>query len=220
MLSNIDVDRPEPRWPAILAVFAAAGLHFALPAEMRVGPPWLLVGVVLLLVVLAWAGRHAGRQQVNAGAGMLILVLLTAGLLFGMTRLVVGLMAHTESAPALLRSAAVLWVTNVLVFAVGYWRLDAGGPNVREQRDVHREGAFLFPQMAFGVTPVSSTLAEQQQWRPGFVDYLFVAFNTSTAFSSTDTPPLSHWAKLAMMVQASISFTTVLLLVGRVVNIL
>jgi hypothetical protein len=218
MLSAHDIERPEPRWPAILAIFAAAALHFTLPPPMRIGPPWLVASVVVVLVAMAWLGRRMGRQRVNAWAGFVILFVLTVGLLYGVTTLVVGLMKHVENAQELLRSAAVLWATNVLVFAIGYWRLDAGGPNERERRKAHTQGAFLFPQMALCLS--GTDLASLETWRPGFVDYLFVAYNTSTAFSPTDVPVLSTWAKLAMMVQATISFTTVLLLVGRVVNIL
>lgn len=218
MLSAPDVERPEPRWPAILAIFAAAALHFTLPAAMRIGPSWVLASLVTVFVTLAWLGRHFGRQRLNAMAGFVILGLLTAGLLYGISMLVIGLVQHSENAHELLRSAAVLWATNILVFATGYWRLDAGGPNERERRRTHTQGAFLFPQMALCLG--GGDMGHLETWRPGFVDYLFVAFNTSTAFSPTDVPVLSTWAKLAMMVQATISFTTVLLLVGRVVNIL
>ncbi|MFL5606809.1 MAG: hypothetical protein ACJ8AD_10225 [Gemmatimonadaceae bacterium] len=185
---------------------------------MRPGPSWLLATVVTMFVVLAWYGRHSGRQRLNEMAGFVILGLLTAGLLYGIIMLVSGLIQHSENAHELLRSAAVLWATNILVFATGYWRLDAGGPNERERRSTHIQGAFLFPQMALCLG--GADLRHLETWRPGFVDYLFVAFNTSTAFSPTDVPVLSAWAKLAMMVQATISFTTVILLVGRVVNIL
>jgi hypothetical protein len=218
MLSAHDIERPEPRWPAILAIFAAAALHFTLAPAMRIGPPWLVASIVVVLVALAWLGRRTGRQQLNAWAGFAILLVLTVGLLYGVTTLVVGLMHKAETAQELLRSAAVLWTTNVLVFAIGYWRLDAGGPNERERRDAHTQGAFLFPQMALCAGGID--VKSLETWRPGFVDYLFVAYNTSTAFSPTDVPVLSTWAKLAMMVHATISFTTVLLLVGRVVNIL
>jgi hypothetical protein len=91
--------------------------------------------------------------------------------------------------------------------------LDAGGPHARDQKDKHVEGAFFFPQMA-----ISGKMAHQ--WRPGFVDYLFLAFNTSTAFSPTDAPVLSRWAKAMMMVQACISLLTLALLAARAVNIL
>ena len=218
MLSARDVERPEPRWPAILAIFAAAALHFTLPAAMRPGPSWLLASLVTVFVVLAWGGRHTGHQRLNAMSGYVILALLAAGLLYGITMLVLGLIQHSENAQQLLQSAAVLWVTNILVFATGYWRLDAGGPNERERRRTHTQGAFLFPQMALCMG--GGDVGHLETWRPGFVDYLFVAFNTSTAFSPTDVPVLTTWAKLAMMLQATISFTTVILLVGRVVNIL
>ncbi len=113
----------------------------------------------------------------------------------------------------MLRAAVTLWAANVLVFASWYWRLDAGGPNERDRRETHGQGAFLFPQM---LMPGK----QGRGWRPGFVDYLFLAFNTSTAFSPTDVPVLSRWAKLMMMVQASISLATVALIAARAVNIL
>jgi hypothetical protein len=95
--------------------------------------------------------------------------------------------------------------------------LDAGGPHARHLRGNHTEGDFLFPQMTLAP---SSQKPLEQSWSPGFVDYLFLAFNTSTAFSPTDSPVLSRWAKVAMMVQATISFATVALLAARAVNIL
>lgn len=220
-----DVTNPEPRWPAMIGVLAAAVLHFALPDQMRIGPPWLLVGIVVSLLVVASGARHLGLHHVNAKAGYAVLAVLTAGLLYGVAMLLSGLVRHTIPAPQLLRAAAVLWATNVLVFATWYWRLDAGGPNARERREAHTRGAFLFPQMAVaaptdGTRAEDATLAEDEGWRPGFVDYLFVAFNTSTAFSPTDVPVLSRWAKLTMMLQSIISVTAVVLLVGRAVNIL
>jgi hypothetical protein len=221
MLSAHGVERPEPRWPAVIGVLAAAALHFALPDQMRVGPPWLLASVVVALVCVAWAAHHLGHHDVNARAGYAVLVVLTVGLLYGVAMLMAGLVQHTITAPELLRAAAVLWTTNVLVFATWYWRLDAGGPNARERQAAHTRGAFLFPQMAVASpTEDELTLAEDESWRPGFVDYLFLAFNTSTAFSPTDVPVLSRWAKLTMMLQSVISVTAVVLLVGRAVNIL
>jgi uncharacterized membrane protein len=117
---------------------------------------------------------------------------------------------HKEAPQSLLRSAAALWITNILVFALWYWRLDAGGPNQRDLRSHHHEGAFLFPQMTM----------RHGTWSPQFVDYLFLAFNTSTALSPADTQALSRWAKLLMMAQALISLTIIVLLVARSVNIM
>ena len=118
----------------------------------------------------------------------------------------------------LLRSAATLWVCNILVLACWYWRLDAGGPYRRALCRLHTAGAFLFPQMT--LDPDLRKDMRADQWNPGFVDYLFLAFNTSTAFSPTDVPALSRWAKTLMMIQASISLATIALLAARAVNIL
>lgn len=141
---------------------------------------------------------------------------ITAAVIWSLGALIAGLPDKREQPAALLRSAVALWSSNVLVFASWYWRLDAGGPLRREQRSSHTKGAFLFPQMTF---PPNSPLADAG-WKPGFVDYLFLAFNTSTAFSPTDVPVLSRWAKLLMMVQSCISLGTIAILAARAINIL
>jgi len=224
MLSHpADLRRPEPRWPAIVAAFSAVALHFALPEALRVGPSWLLAIMVAALVVAAHVFRRLDMHRENSVMGYAILLLLAAGLLYGVAMLMLSLVRHTAAAISVLQSAAVLWTTNIIVFAAWYWRLDAGGPNERERRDAHTRGAFLFPQMTMtteSAEACGSTLAEQTNWRPSFVDYLFLAFNTSTAFSPTDVPVLSGWAKMTMMLQASISLMTIVLLAGRAVNIL
>jgi len=96
--------------------------------------------------------------------------------------------------------------------------LDAGGPHERALTPGHTDGAFLFPQMT--MHPEAKIAAGEQHWEPNFIDYLFLAFNTSTAFSPTDVPVLSRWAKILMMIQAIISLVVIALLAGRAVNIL
>lgn len=214
---------PEPRWPVALALLAAAALHFVLPRSLVMGPPWMVLGTVAILIVAATYFRRRHRWWLNELLSYIALGVLTAALIFGLGGLLWALPRRLELPTAMLRSAAVLWVTNVLVFAGWYWRLDAGGPNARDFRERHVRGAFLFPQMvlpgadAAMLTPDDGTEAG---WRPGFVDYLFLAFNTSTAFSPTDVPVLSRWAKGMMMVQSVISFTSVAVIVARAVNIL
>jgi hypothetical protein len=202
----------------MLALFAVGGLRLALPESLSVGPDWLLLLVVgLLLIPTVWA-RRRGRDKINQIFGYMLTAMVTADMIWSLGLLVAALPAHKQAPLDLLRSAAALWVTNVLVFASWYWRLDAGGPRARELRGVHTDGAFLFPQMT--LDQQAKREMGEQCWSPGFVDYLFVAFNTSTAFSPTDCPVLSKWAKLMMMVQALISFATVVLLAARAVNIL
>jgi hypothetical protein len=208
----------EPRWPAMLALFAVGGLRLALPESLSVGPGWLLIAVVGMLLIPTILARRRGLDGLNKILGYVLTSLVTVDMIWSLGLLLAALPLHRESPLDLLRSASALWITNILVFASWYWRLDAGGPRARELRGVHTDGAFLFPQMMLN----SRTKREmgEQRWSPGFVDYLFLAFNTSTAFSPTDSPVLSSWAKILMMIQALISFATVVLLAARAVNIL
>jgi uncharacterized membrane protein len=203
----------EPRWLALFAILAVAALYSALPEALRFGPYWLLLAVVCVLLVPTAIAHRTGRHKLNDLLGHTVLVIVTASMVWSLAMLIEGLPSHRDSPQVLLRSAASLWIANVLVFASWYWRLDAGGPNQRDLRDSHEEGAFLFPQM---LVPGK----HKSNWRPGFVDYLFLAFNSSTAFSPTDVPVLSRWAKIMMMVQALISLTSVVVIAARAVNIL
>jgi hypothetical protein len=207
----------QPVWPAAVAVLAVGGLHLSLPEPLTFGPSWLLLVVVIVLLIPVIVARMRGSFELNQKLGYVLLWVVSAALLWSVWLLVRSLPRHTLAPLALLRSAAALWVTNVLVFASWYWRLDAGGPHARNLSTCHTKGDFLFPQMT--LAPGSQTPLDPS-WSPGFVDYLFLAFNTSTAFSPTDSPVLSRWAKVAMMVQSSISLITLALLAARAVNIL
>jgi branched-subunit amino acid transport protein len=208
---------PEARWPAILALFAIVGLRLALPRSLSASPAWVPLIVVTALVIPAVLTHRMRYHQLNRWLGLLITGIVTADMVWSLSLLVAALPAHTLPPVTLLRSSVILWISNILVFASWYWRLDAGGPNARDRRAVHTQGSFLFPQMTLDNSDPDSTA---NGWSPGFVDYLFLAFNTSTAFSPTDVPVLSRWAKLLMMLQAIISLATIALLAARAVNIL
>ena len=208
----------EPRWPAVLALFAVAGLRFALPSYLSIGPDWLSLAVVTILLIPTVIARRRGNHLMNQVFGYIVTSLVTLDMAWSLVLLVAALPSHKEAPQTLLISAAALWVANILVFASWYWRLDAGGPTAREARGGHTDGAFLFPQMT--LTPETRKTMGEDTWSPGFVDYLFLAFNTSTAFSPTDVPVLSRWAKVLMMIQSLISLATVALLAARAVNIL
>ena len=208
---------PEARWPAILALFAIVGLRVALPRSLAGTPDWVPIAVVAALVIPTVLARRMQRHALNQWLGFVITSVVTLDTIWSLSLLIAALPKHTLSPTVLLRSSAILWSSNILIFACWYWRLDAGGPNARERRAFHGEGAFLFPQMTLDPGDPDSPV---NGWSPGFVDYLFLAYNTSTAFSPTDVPVLSRWAKLLMMVQASISLATIALLAARAVNIL
>jgi hypothetical protein len=216
--TNPDPDQSEARWPALVAALAAGGLYAGLPETLALGPAWIPPVAAGLPAVAAAIAHRAGYRRTNIILGHILSVILTLLLLCSVGMLIYALTQHTEPAAALLRSAASLWGTNVLVFALWYWRLDAGGPHARDARCGHDTGAFLFPQMT--LEGPAGDEPDGRPWSPQFIDYLFLAFNTSTAFSPTDVPILSRWAKVLVMTQAIISLTVVAILVGRAVNIL
>ncbi|MGB6201025.1 MAG: DUF1345 domain-containing protein [Candidatus Acidiferrales bacterium] len=204
----------EPRWPAFAAMFAAGCLYLALPTSLAVGPSWLLLAIVFVLLIPMEVSYRSGRHEITRALAFIASGAITAAMIASLIILIAGLPQHRESPKKLLISAVALWVTNVLVFALWYWKLDAGGPLVREKSQGRRIGsAFLFPQML-------NLDDGNPPWSPHFMDYLFLAFNTSTAFSPTDTAVLSRWAKLGTMLQSLISLTIVALLAARAVNIL
>ena len=209
----------EPRWPAAIALLALGGLFSALPSPLLVGGHrWSLLAVVSLLLVPTIIAHHKGNHFLNELLGMILNSVVTIALVWSLIMLINVLPEHAIAPKDLLRSAAALWIGNILVFASWYWRLDAGGPHSRALTPGHNDGAFLFPQMT--MSPELKADAGEEDWSPNFIDYLFLAFSTSTAFSPTDTPPLSRWAKLLMMTQAMISLLVIALLAGRAVNIL
>jgi hypothetical protein len=213
-----DLYDPEPRWPALVAFLAVAGLYFALPQALIVGPRWLFPASVIVLLVPTAITHARELHSLNRIFGFAVTGLVTLGMIASVILLVSALPERKESPAELLTSAAVLWATNVLVFTLWYWRLDAGGPHARDKRLEHTDGSFLFPQMT--MSREAKEAAGEMDWSPIFFDYLFLAFNTSTAFSPTDVPVLARWAKILMMLQSVISLTVLALLAARAVNIL
>jgi hypothetical protein len=216
-MSNRSVRR-EPRWPAVVALVAVGGLYYALPSQLTFGPDWMVLAVVVVLMTPAVFLSRTEYWRVTQALGFMATGVVTGALIASLVLLVARLPGKKEAPQQLLESAAALWVSNLLVFASWYWRLDAGGPFQRDLRGAHTDGAFLFPQMM--LDPELRKEMGEENWSPGFVDYLFLAFNTSTAFSPTDVPVLSRWAKGLMMIQSAISLATLALLAARAVNIL
>ncbi|HEX7721796.1 MAG TPA: DUF1345 domain-containing protein [Pyrinomonadaceae bacterium] len=209
---------PEPRWPALIAILAVGGLYLGLPANLTVGPRWLFPAIVIALLIPTVISHRTGKHNLNKFFGFTVTGVVTLAMIVSVALLIKALPSHKESPTELLISAVSLWFTNVLVFALWYWRLDAGGPHRRDSRAGHPEGAFLFPQMT--MSPEAKASADADLWTPNFIDYLFLSFNTSTAFSPTDVPVLARWAKVLMVLQSVVSLTVVVLLAARAVNIL
>ena len=220
----------SPIWPT-LAVLGAAALYATLPTRFISGHSgagvfgtmrWVVpLLTVLLLVPLALSVPHNRlMQSANAHASSLrlsrriaslgviaVITVANAASIFLLVHLLVN--GSQTQADLLLKAGIHMWLMNVLVFGLWYWQLDQGGPLERRLLS-ERPSDFLFPQQSLGDT----------SWQPKFLDYLYVSYTNATAFSPTDTMPLSQWAKMLMMVQSAASLLLAIMVVARAVNIL
>src|ERR1044072_4137021 len=212
------IDKPEPRGKAVLAFLAICAIYLALPRDLVVGPIWLLPTLIVILLVPTVVSHRVGRQSLNRTLGFVINGITTLGLIGAVILLVRALPGHRESPVRLLRSGGLLWLTNVIVFALWYWRLDGGGPTLRQKQRKFGSNSFLFPQMQ--ITHDERPEFACARWHPRFVDYLFVAFTQSSTFGPTDAPLLARWAKVLAMIQIFISLSIVVLLISAAVGAL
>ena len=212
------IDKPEPRWQALLAFLAVGAIYVALPSTLIIGPIWLLPTLIVVLLVPTVISHRTGKHSLNRALGLIINGITTLALIASVGLLVRALPSHKESPLELLRSGGLLWLTNVIVFALWYWRLDGGGPTTRHEEKKFGSTSFLFPQMQ--VPHDERAQFACTVWRPRFVDYLFVSFTQSSTFGPTDAPLLARWAKVLAMIQVSISLSIVILLISRAVGVL
>jgi uncharacterized membrane protein len=208
--------RAEPSWPAQVTVLVAIGLQLLLPSRLTVGPSWLLpVLEAALLVGLAIAsprqleGEHARRRRL----ALALIGLVSLANIVSLVLLSRGLLHHSSpDGRQLIISGALIWLTNVLIFGLWYWETDRGGPGKRAAgRD--EEPDFLYPQM-------NDDRVQTANWRPQFIDYLYVSLTNAAAFSPTDTMPLTPTAKSIMGAQSIVSLVTIGLVISRSINIL
>jgi hypothetical protein len=212
------IDKPEPRWQALLALMAVAGIYLALPKELIVGPAWLLPALIALSVAPTIVSHRTGRHSLNHALGILNNAVITVALIGSVGLLISALPSRKDPPLRLLLSGAELWLTNVIVFALWYWRLDGGGPNARDQHGEFGSRSFLFPQMQ--IEKSERGRFDVEHWRPRFVDYLFIAFTQSSTFGPTDAPLLARWAKIFTITQIFISLSIVIVLISRAVGVL
>jgi hypothetical protein len=212
------IDTPEPRGQAVLAFLAICAIYLALPRSLVIGPTWLLPTLIVVLLVPTVVSHRVGKQSLNRTLGFVINGITTLALIGSVILLVRALPAHRGSPVQMLRSGGLLWLTNVIVFALWYWRLDGGGPTLRQKQKKFGSKSFLFPQMQ--IPHDERGQFECARWRPRFIDYLFVALTQSSTFGPTDAPVLARWAKILAMIQILISLTIVVLLISRAVGVL
>ena len=208
----------EPRWHSASAVIAVIVLAILTPDDVRLGPNWLLPVIVAALLVALIAGDPGKIDRRSAPLRALSLGLISVLVLNALWATVI-LTSHlinggkeTNSADALLEAGAIVWVTNIIAFALLYWELDGGGAAERAHRAPAGKVDLAFPQQ------MNPSLAPAH-WRPRFVDYLYLGFTNATAFSPTDAMPLAPWAKMTMALQALISLVILGLVISRAVNV-
>src|SRR5262249_8421885 len=207
---------PEPLWPAQATVLGAIALQLLLPDRLTVGPSWLIPALEgALFVGLSRTSprrlehEHPRRRWLAIG----LVAFVGAANVYSLGALAHYLLHHhVAEGRGLIVSGSLIWLTNFLIFALWYWEMARGGPG---RRAAGRDGApdFLFPQM-------TDDRIQPDGWRPGFVDYLYVSLTNATAFSPTDTMPLTPTAKIVMGIQSMVSLVTIGLIVSRAVNIL
>ena len=207
----------EARWPMVGAVLAAMVLTILLPDALRAGPKWLfplIEGVLLVALIAGDPGKINRRSRELRALSIVLVAVLVFGALWA-TVLLIGDLIHggaeTNSASDLLEAGTIVWVSNNIAFALLYWELDGGGAAARAHNlPAHADLAFpqhLNPHVA------------SPNWRPRFIDYLYLGFTNATAFSPTDVMPLVPWAKIAMAVQAFVSLAILGLVIARAVNV-
>jgi hypothetical protein len=201
-------------WESLVALLAVGVAYALLTGNRRVGPVWLVPILVLALLFSSVLAHQTGHYRLKRALGLGTVGLLTLAIGGSAAVIVLRLfriIGGNVTPASLFRDATLLWLANIVVFAVWYWELDGGGP-------LHRGIPYRPTDFAFPQTQMEGK--EFDEWCPRFVDYLFLAFNTSTAFSPTDTLILSRSAKLLTMLQSLISVATLLVLAARAIRTL
>jgi uncharacterized membrane protein len=221
-------DRTEHRWPAAIALIVALALYATLPSSFF--PPLryavVAIGVVLLIPLFAINPVRMHRQTrlsrwLSVGQTLLLLLANQVALV----QLIIELVTAVKSdGPTLLLAALQVWVTNVIVFALLYWELDRGGPVARtkEKRQNLPMADFRFPQDEDhdAVSEVAVRSSVKLNWTASFLDYLYFSASNSMAFSPTDSMPLSHRAKMLMLLESFAGFVILALVIARAVSLL
>ena len=206
----------EPFWHVYLAVVAAIILQLGLSSKLTVGPKYVVAGLelILLCVLMLFTphSKYIARQFQRYTATIFIAIISIANI--SSLALIIRDLFTTPgvSGRELLLSSLAVYLTNIIIFGLWYWELDDDG-GLGQSADIGKAD-FLFPQMNLS--------AEQgkKMWMPTFLDYLYMSVTNASAFSPTDTLPLTHRAKMLMTLQSITSLITIVLVTARAVNIL
>jgi uncharacterized membrane protein len=207
--------RPEPRWPASLALLSCVGLYVILPNRLVVGPRWILpVLIALPLIPLsARRHRHPNESPHIRRATLSLIGLVTLANVASMALLVHHLLnTQVTQGRNLIYAAVSVWLTNVIVYGLWFWEIDRGGPQLRAGGP-ERLPDLQFPQM-------ENPQYAPKGWRPRFTDYLYTSFANGTSFAPADAMPLTLLAKTLFLGESIVSLVTIAVVAARAVNIL
>jgi hypothetical protein len=209
--------RGEPRWPMSLTVVFVIVLISLLPERLSTLPTWVFPSVLAILLIALIAtdpGAITKTERALRWLSIALVVVMAVSALSATTLMIRDLIQGspiTANATTLLSTGASVWVINIVAFALLYWEFDCGGPAARAH-GMPPSPDFAFPQqLQPDVAP--------PEWRPQFVDYLYLGITDAVAFSPTDAMPLARWAKLAMGIEAVISLVILGLVIARAVNV-
>jgi len=224
--SDASSDLDEPRWHASAAVVVALALYVTLPTKLTFGPTWIFPALVLVLLIplTIFSPRRHQETGLQRGLSVALIAIVNALNIISVVRLILGILLtshpagyHAPNGRELLVAGGEIWVTNILVYALWFWELDAGGPDPRS----HASSAvgfsvadFLFPQMLVG----HRLACIKSDWKPRFFDYVYLAFTNAVTLGPADTMPLTRIAKLLMLAESATSFVTVAVILSRAVG--
>lgn len=207
----------EPYWHVHVAILVAMGLQLGLNNKLVVGPKYLIAGLEALLLValtLIASKKHPIIRHLRRTLAIALIVLVSAANMISLGLVIKQLFKVNHiTGTELIISALAIYITNIIIFGIWYWELDDNSPDSDGKR--HKDLDFLFPQI-----PAKDIVHEFAKWEPTFTDYLYVSLTNASAFSPTDTMPLTHRAKALMSVQSTVSLITVVLVIARASNIL
>lgn len=223
---NASTYADEPRWHAALAVLVALALYVTLPNKLTFGPVWIFPALVLgvLIPLLVLSPKRLLEMRVQRVLSIALIATVNLFNIISVVRLVLGILDsshpagyHAPTGHELLVAGGEIWLTNILVYALWFWELDAGGPEPRSHERsalTFPDADFLFPQMLVG----DRLVCVKDTWKPRFFDYVYLAFTNALAFSPTDVMPLTQTAKFLMIAEASTSFVTIAVILARAVG--